>query len=103
MFDDGSLTQVAAGGKRIFDVGGHCVVLVPDGSNAALGVHAIGVFETVFAYQQDLELRIDGESGTQPGKSSADDEDVNMIASAKVRMTLGMERDEITHVLIIPR
>ena len=99
MFDDVSLTQVAAGGERVFDVGGHCVVCIPDGSNPALGVHAVGVFEPVFAYQQDLKLRIDGEGGTQTGKSSADDQNVRK----KMWMTLGMERDEITHRVIIPR
>jgi len=65
--------QVASGSERVFDVSVHGVVRIPDGSDAALSVHAIGVFETVFAYQQDLKLRIDGESGAQTGKTSTDD------------------------------
>jgi hypothetical protein len=83
MFDDISLTQIASGGKRIFNVSGHGVVRIPHGSDPTLGVHAVGIFETILADQQDLKLRIDGESGAQTSKSSADDEDVRK----KMRMT----------------
>jgi len=39
-------------------------------------VHAVGIFESVFADHQDLKLRIDSKGGTETGKTSADDENV---------------------------
>ena len=44
-----------------------------------------------------MKLRINGEGGTESGESSADDENVG----EKVRMSLRMKRNEITHSEIL--
>jgi hypothetical protein len=60
-------------------------------------VDAVGIFESAFAEENDLKLWIDGEGGTETGKSSAEDEDIGK----KVRMPLRMKRNEITHGVIV--
>jgi len=98
VFDDVSVAQIAAGGDRVFDVSRHWVLFVPDGGDSALCVHAVGVFESAFAEENDLELRINGEGGAEPGKSTADDENVGK----KVRMPLRMEWYQMSHGTILP-
>jgi hypothetical protein len=54
---------------------------------------AVGIFETAFAKENDLKLRVNSEGGAKSGESSTDDENVGK----KVRMPLRMKRDKITH------
>ncbi len=67
------------------------VLRIENAGNPPLRVLAVGLLETFFGDNRDIQPGIDGQSGSQSSEPTTDDQDVGEM----VRHPLGMEGNQV--------